>query len=102
MVFQCDKHGECTVAKKLPGIQVCDGCPPVQKQPAAASTRTWVPTGKAQAATLVDSVSTNTKVVRVRLDDGRQVLAAVASRFKKRSGIRCVVVTQDNKWSLIQ
>lgn len=111
-VFACAKNGECTIAKSIPGVHVCDGCAPTpvpraQKcQQVVNSELATLPrietTSKPLAGVLVDDVSRGSTEVAVRLDDGQVIVAKNSRRIEKLSTRRCVVSREPTGWVLLQ
>lgn len=100
-VFQCDKHGECTVGKDIPGLHVCDGnqCVPAPKTSPPVPVRRGSPT---TAGSLAKNTEPKDEIALVRLDDGRIVESVNERHIGGRKGKRCVLTTNGEKWIRVQ
>lgn len=105
-VFKCSVHGECTIAKEVNGVHVCDGGLLIDRnqQPLTVEEMTSAHQNAAQrqCGTMLSWMKPSTPTVSVLLDDGREITAANQFQRQGHNGRRCVVGMAGDKWVLLQ
>ena len=104
-VFTCSKHGECTIAKQISGVHVCDEKP--IRKPRKTITQAVVPLSREgiterQSAIVAERLIAAAPFAMVRLDSGEVIAADNERRKQKHAGCRCVVGKREGQWILLQ
>lgn len=105
-VFACSLNGECTIGKAISGIHLCVHNQPAlrakkERQPVNQKVSVTIEASNVQPGILLEKLTTQTYLAKVRLDDGRSVSAVNTKPYSGHKGKRCVVGSSGDQFFLV-